>query len=196
MVSKPRNFAQWMRCPRLLRRWRRDEAGVTSIEFAIVSMPFLLLLFGIISVSVYYFTNFTIENAAWQASRAIRTGQLQQGQGAYTGTVTSDDRKKAFKKALCSYVPMFLDCESKAVIIVQSNANFGSITQPSCATNGVLTNDATASFDTGNASSVVLITVCYPWATGSKLPFFKLGNLQGGAVLMQASVALRTEPYK
>lgn len=179
-----------------LRRWRGDESGATAIEFAIVALPFLMLLFGIMSVSLFYFTNFTLENAAWQASRAVRTGQLQQSTGAYAGTVTADDRKKAFKKELCKKTPSFLDCENRAVIIVQSNASFGGISQPSCATNGVLVNEQTAPFDTGGASSVVLITVCYPWAAGGKLPFFKMGNLQDGALLMQNSVALRTEPYK
>ena len=69
-----------------LRRWRRDQSGVTAIEFGIVAMPFMMLLFGIISVCLYFFTKFTMENAVWQAARAIRTGQFQQGQGAYSGS--------------------------------------------------------------------------------------------------------------
>ncbi len=185
-----------MRSSPLLRRWQREESGATAIEFGIVALPFLLVLFGIMSVCLYYFANFSIENAVWQASRAIRTGQLQQSQGAYSTALTTDARKAAFKKAMCDKAPTFLDCNSKAVVIVQSNASFAGISQPSCASNGVLINDATATFDTGTASSVVLITVCYPWTAGGNLPFFKMGNLQGGALLMQASVALRTEPYK
>ena len=62
-----------------------DESGFTAVEFAIVAMPFVMLLFGILSVCLYFFTNFTMENAVWQAARAIRTGQFQQGQGAYAG---------------------------------------------------------------------------------------------------------------
>jgi Flp pilus assembly protein TadG len=196
MVSKLGNFVQRMREPTLLRRWRRDQSGVTSIEFGVVALPFMMLLFGILSVSLYYFIDFTIQNAAWQASRGIRTGQLQQGQGSYAGVVTTEDRKKAFKKALCDRVPAFLDCNSKAVVIVQSNANFGGIVKPACSTNGVIVNGATAAFDPGGSSSVVLITVCYPWTAGGKLPFFKMGNLSDGSLLMQTSVALRTEPYK
>jgi len=184
------------RAARLLRRWRRDDSGATAIEFAVVATPFLLLLFGIMSVSLYYFTNFSIENAALAAARGIRTGQLQQSLGIYSGAVTNDDRKKAFKKALCDKAPSFLDCNSKAVVIVQSNASFGGISPPSCANNGVLIDQSTASFDTGGASSVVLITVCYPWSAGNKLPFFKIGDLKDGSVLMQSSVALRTEPYE
>jgi hypothetical protein len=154
-----------------------------------------MLLFGLLTVCLFYFTNFTLENAAWQAARAIRTGQLQQGTGTYSGTVTLEDRKKAFKAALCSKAPTFLNCAGKAVVIVQANTSFGGITKPACSTNGNLINQSAANFDTGSASSVVLITVCYPWEFGNKLPFFKFGNLVNGARLMQASVAFRTEPY-
>jgi Flp pilus assembly protein TadG len=178
-----------------LRRWRRDESGATAVEMAIVAMPFLLLLFGIMSVCLFYFANFAIENAVWQAARAIRTGQVQQGKGAFTGTSTNADKKAAFKKALCAAAPTFLDCNSKAVVIVQSNSNFSSISQPSCTSNGNVINDSAAAFDTGGGSAVVLVTVCYPWDFGGKLPLFKMGNLNDGSLLMQASVAFRTEPY-
>ncbi len=42
---------------------------------------------------------------------------------------------------------------------------------------------------------MVLVTVCYPWEFGGKLPLFKMGNLNDGSLLMQASVAFRSEPY-
>ena len=179
----------------LARRWRKDDSGVTAIEFAFVAMPFILLLFGIMSVCLYYFADFSTENATWQAARAMRTGQLQQSQGAYSSAVTTDDRKKIFKKAFCDRVPLFPDCQSKVIVIVQSNSGFGTISQPSCTTGGTLINDSMAAFNPGVASSVVLVTVCYPWEFGGKLPMFRLGNLQGGALLMQASAAFRTEPY-
>ncbi|HEU0061055.1 MAG TPA: TadE/TadG family type IV pilus assembly protein [Hyphomicrobiaceae bacterium] len=186
------------RCRRaieLLRRWQAAQSGATAIEFGMVALPFVLLLFGILSVCLYFFTTFTLENAVWQAARAIRTGQVQQSQGDYTAATTNDDRKKLFKKAMCAKAPSFFNCLGKAVVIVQSNANFGSIVEPKCATNGVMAEEATAAFDPGNASSVVLVTVCYPWDFGGKLPFIRLGNLQNGALLMQASVTFRTEPY-
>jgi len=179
----------------LARRWRRDDSGVTAVEFALVATPFILLLFGIMSVCLFYFANFSIENAVWQAARAIRTGQVQQSQGAYAGAVTNADRKTAFKKALCDRAPTFLDCQSKAVVIVQSNANFSGISEPNCATNGSMIEDAVAPFDAGAGSSVVLVTVCYAWESGGKLPFFKMGNLSDGSLLMQASVAFRSEPF-
>jgi Flp pilus assembly protein TadG len=127
-----------------LRAWRRNESGFTAVEFAMVAMPFLMLVFGILSVSLYFFTNFTMENAVWQASRVIRTGQFQLGAGGYTG-LSMDDRKKAFKAALCAKAPQFIDC-NKAIILVQSNSGgFGSITQPTCATDGAMIEERTPS---------------------------------------------------
>jgi urease accessory protein UreF len=42
----------------------------------------MLLLVGLLSISLYFFTSFTMESAVQNAARAIRTGQLQQGQAA------------------------------------------------------------------------------------------------------------------
>jgi Flp pilus assembly protein TadG len=180
---------------RLVGRCRRDESGATAIEFAIVALPFLMLLFGIMSVCLFYFANFSIENAVWLASRSIRTGQMQTSQGAYSGATTDADRKALFKKAMCALAPTFTDCLSKAVVIVQSNANFASISEPSCTSGGSLISDGSAAFNPGSGSSVVLVTVCYPWKWGGKLPLFKMGNLKDGSLLMQASVSFRSEPY-
>jgi Flp pilus assembly protein TadG len=195
MVSALADRARLARVPALLRRWRRDEAGVTAVEFALVAMPFMLLLFGIMSVSLYYFANFSLENALWQAARGIRTGQMQTSQGGYSGATTTADRMAMFKKAVCAKAPTFSNCTSKAVVIVQSNANFNGISAPSCANDGTMISQSSATFDAGASSSVVLATVCYPWDFGGKLPFFKLDTLKNGALLLQASVAFRTEPY-
>jgi hypothetical protein len=109
--------------------------------------------------------------------------------------MSADDRKKAFKAALCAKSPQFIDC-NKAIILVQSNSGgFGSITQPTCAVDGTMIDEKKAEFNAGGASSVVLVTVCYPWSFGGSLPFMKLGNLTDGSLLIQASVAFRTEPF-
>ena len=195
MVSKLTDRLWRTAVPAQMRRWRQEESGATAVEFAIVAMPFALLLFGLVSVCLYYFADFSMENATWQAARAVRTGQLQQSSGSYTGISTNADRQIALKKAFCDRAFLFADCNAKAVVIVQSNTGFGGITQPNCAVNGVVISQSAAAFNTGGASSVVLVTICYPWDFGGKLPMFTLSNLQNGSLLMQASAAFRTEPY-
>ena len=49
----------------------RDERGFTAVEFAMVAMPFLMLLFGTIAVGLYFFTTFTLENAVEKAAHRI-----------------------------------------------------------------------------------------------------------------------------
>jgi Flp pilus assembly protein TadG len=173
----------------------RNESGATAIEFAVVSFPFIALLFGIMSVSLLFFTTFSIENAVWQASRDIRTGAFQNSKSSY-----SDPElwKAAFKTRVCARAPGFVDCTNKLRILVQAQTQFGQIQAPACRDgNGALIDEASAraAFDPGGASSVVLITACFEWAFGGKLPFIRVGNMANGSRLIQASSALRTEPY-
>ena len=70
-----------------------------------MALPFVLLLFGIMSVCLYYFADFSTENATWQAARAIRTGQLQQGQGAYAGAVTDRRPQEDLQEGLLRQGP-------------------------------------------------------------------------------------------
>jgi Flp pilus assembly protein TadG len=181
---------------RLARRFSKNESGFTAVEFAIVSVPFFLLLIGAMSVSLYFFTTSTMAAAMTSASRAILTGQFQQSTGAYSGASTLAQQEAVFKSALCSKLPTYVTC-GNIVILAQATNTFGGISRPSCATNGVITTQTAAntSFNVGGSSSVVLMTACYPWTFGGHLPFFNIGDLQGGAFLIQTSVIFRTEPY-
>jgi Flp pilus assembly protein TadG len=171
----------------LLARWRRDAQGVTAIEFAMVAMPFLMLLFGIIGVGLYFFTTFTLENAVEQAARVLRTGQAQEA--------GLDETQ--FKARVCSFVPGHVDCANKVKVNVLSfpdTANIVPGSLPTC-----LNNDNTLSgstqFDPGAASEVVVVWVCYEWELSSKIPFLDLGNMAGGSRLIQATAVFRTEPF-
>ena len=89
---------------------RRDESGSAAIEFAMVSFPFLALLFGIMAVGLYFFTTFSTENAVEQASRPIRTGEAQ------AAGLTRDQ----FKASVCEKLPVYVDCSSKLRVNVMS----------------------------------------------------------------------------
>ena len=171
----------------LMRRWWRDASGTTAIEFGFVALPFLMMLFGIIGVGLYFFTTFSLENAVEQASRILRTGQAQQAN--YTAA--------QFKSKVCSYVPSYVDCTNKVVVNVQNYADPSLITSaslPSCLSAGS-TLKTTAAYAPGGASQVVLVWVCYEWDLTKSLPFLKLGNMSGGARLIQATTVFVSEPY-
>ena len=124
--SRPHNPAK---PSRLLARLRADERGFTAVEFGMVAMPFLMLLFGIMVVGLFFFTTFSLENATEEAGRLIRTGQVQQN-----GMTAAQ-----FKQEVCTRLPDYVDCTNKLRIQVQNFTGFGNIVTPTCIdTNGTL----------------------------------------------------------
>ena len=47
------------------------------MEFSFVALPFFLLLYAIIDVSLIFFASTTLENGLIAAARQIRTGEAQ-----------------------------------------------------------------------------------------------------------------------
>lgn len=171
---------------RRARELGKDTSGTTAIEFAMVGIPFLMLLFGIISVGLYFFTTFTLENAVEEAARLIRTGQAQE-----SGMTAAQ-----FKDEICTRVPRFVDCNGKLRVNVQKFTGFGSITATSCTdTGGNLIDPASTAFQPGASGDIVLVTVCYEWELGGKMPYLRLGNMSNGSALIQAATTFKTEPY-
>lgn len=171
----------------LLGRLRRDTSGATAVEFAMVALPFVMMLFGIIGVGLYFFTTFTLENAVEQASRLLRTGQAQQA--GYTA--------EQFKAKVCEFAPGFVDCAGKLQVNVLSfpdTTNMNPAALPTClGADGRLS--GVAQFDPGAASEVVLVWVCYQWELAGKIPFIRLGNMSDGSALIQATSVFRSEPF-
>lgn len=58
------------------RSYRKDESGAGAIEFVLVLIPFLALVFGIINVSMMYYANHTLQYAAEDAARCYSIGSL------------------------------------------------------------------------------------------------------------------------
>lgn len=168
--------------------WRKDIAGVTAIEFAMVVTPFLMLLFGIIAVGLYFFTTFTLEHAVEQASRLLRTGQAQ------TSAMTTDQ----FKAEVCSRAPGFVDCAGKLRVSVQKFNEWTQITPattPKCLDAGGNLTTATT-YNAPVAGEIALVWVCYEWDLASKIPYLHMGNMGSGARLIQVATTFRVEPYE
>lgn len=178
----------WQRLWSFGDNFRRDQRGFTAVEFAMVALPFLMLLFGTIAVGLFFFTTFSLENAVEKASRQIRTGQAQ-----VAGKTTTQ-----FKQDVCDLAPGFVDCVGNLRVNVVSSSSFtGAASAIGACTDsgGDLIPDPTESPVPGAAGDVVLVTVCYEWEMPKVIPFIELGNMGNGSRLIQASTTFRTEPY-
>lgn len=175
--------------PPLSRRGRtRSCSGSVAIEFALIAPVLSLFLFGIIETGVIYFAQSTLQNAADDAARLVRTGQAQ-GNGM---------TRAQYIRQICGEMSGFVSassCNSNLQVDMQSftdfsNANYNNVTNQ----NGSLNNNQ-MQFVAGNACDVVLVRAFYPWNIMTPLLTPLLANMPSGQFLLTASVAFRNEPY-
>jgi Flp pilus assembly protein TadG len=176
-----------VRVLRLIRRWFAaiDTRGVAAIEFAIVGSSFMLLLLASFEFGYMLFVQSVLDNAARDAARLIRTGQVQ----------TASNPTSTFQSLLCSDVGSLIGC---ANIIYQAQAfNAWSDAQTAMNTPGTRSsngNYVSAGFNPGTLSQIEVVTVTYNY------PFFTplVGQLLGGgtnSALLMSTVVFQNEPY-
>jgi Flp pilus assembly protein TadG len=167
------------------RKWWNGDEAATAIEFAIVGVPFVFIMIGLIEVSLMFAANSMLQDATSQAARVIRTGQVQQAAG---------DPEEVFRDQLCYIANIFLDCDKVQYEVVQVN-NFDEAesNQPSFDSDGNLVSQG---FDPGGVSDVVLVRTVYyyPLMTPFIGPLLADGPNQ--TKFMMTTMVLETEPYQ
>lgn len=167
-------------------RWQRDCQGATAIEFALVVMPFTLIVVAIIELAMVFTANSLLQGASQDAVRLIRTGQVQD--------IADPDAAQAFlRQAMCDHIPVALiDCQD-IQFSVQTLDSFSSAN-----TNIQYDEDGNlvqAEFDTGGAGDIFMMQVLYyhPLLTPLIGQFF--ADSAGNTKLMTATIVMETEPY-
>ena len=167
-----------------LRRFRRDETGATAVEFGLVAVPFVALMFAILETALVFFAGQTLETAVSNAARLIRTGQAQQ-QGF--------DANK-FKEQICMQVMALFNCDADLVFDVRTYQTFDSInlSKPVDANGNLLTN---FTYQPGKGGEIVVVRAFYEWPVFVKLLGLNLTNMTNGTHLLAATAAFRNEPF-
>lgn len=166
------------------RRFQRAADGSVAVEFALVSIPFFALLFAILETALLFFAGQVLDTAISQASRQIRTGQVQQA-----GMTAS-----AFKALVCEGLGSFGDCADKLFVEVVRYNDFTSI-----ATTTPVDPDGTMkdvfAFNPGARGDVVVVTGYYEWPSLFNIFGKTSALLANGNHLLGAAVAFRNEPF-
>lgn len=168
---------------RAARRFARHQKGAAAVEFALVAVPFLALLFAIIETALVFFAGQTLETAASDAGRLVMTGQAQ------------SFSKDEFKTAVCNYLAGGLfNCSGGVYVNVTTFASFGSVNTAAPVTNGQL-NTANMNYTPGGPNCIVAVQLYYQWPIYVSLLGDNLANLNGGYRLLVATSVFRNEPY-
>ncbi|MEM7459342.1 MAG: TadE/TadG family type IV pilus assembly protein [Pseudomonadota bacterium] len=181
-------------------RWQRkfetlcdDNRGMAAVEFALIAVPFFFLIFGLLEVCVIFIMSSILEHAASEASRQIRTGQLQNAGLADAAMVTS------FRQDVCDELFGLMSCDATRLKTdVQVFADFGATgSTPALeydATTGDL-EDNCFGFSAGGQNQIVVIRVFYEWNLIIPVLSAPLANMSNNRLLLQSTVAFRNEPF-
>lgn len=160
-----------------------DRRGAVAMEFAIVSIPFFLLLFAILEMALMFFIGQVLDTATVSASRLIRTGE------AKAQSLTQDQ----FKTKICDGMVNLVDCSSRLYVDVQSYSSFGSYSPTSpLDKDGNITS---TKYTTGNKNEIIVVRSFYAWPVLFDVLARSTTKLSNGDQLLGAVVAFQTEPF-
>ncbi len=161
-------------------QFARARRGAVSVEFAFVSVPFLLLIFATIELGLVFLVSLTLENAVIDVGRTIRTGEAQQANRTAT----------AFKTAVCTEMTWLASsCDAALSIDVRTFTGFSASGSAMSAAR-----PRTPCWDPGGPGSIVLIRAYYNWPLIT--PLLQTGlQTSNGRRMLTAATAFANEPY-
>jgi Flp pilus assembly protein TadG len=166
------------------RRLAREEDGTAAVEFGLVALPFLALVFAIIETALVFFANQVLETAASESARLIMTGQAQ----------TQGLTKETFKTQVCAKVYGLFDCNGGVYVDVQKYDSFGSVSLDKPVDSDGNLDTSGFKFAPGGPSDIVVVRLVYQWPVFVSL--LGLSNMANNNRLMMATAAFRNEPYQ
>ena len=166
------------------RRFAADQTGATAVEFGIVAIPFIALMFAILETAIVFFAGQLLETAVGDTARLIRTGQAQEDGMSDT----------EFKTAVCSRMFSLIDCDG-LTIDVRTIPTFDSA--PLAV---VLDEDGNVvvddfAYQIGQAGDIVVVRVLYEWPVFVTALGNDLGTLGNGKHLLSATSVFKNEPF-
>ena len=162
----------------------RDRRASVVVEFALIAIPFFMLLFGVLEAGLIFFGNTVLDKATEDAARLVRTGQAQ------AANMTASQ----FHDYICNQISPLLSC-SGLQVDVESFGGFGSVSIPNPIKPDGTLDSSLNNYSIGGSGAIVLVRTFYSWDIITPLlrPFF--ANLANGQRLMSSAATFRNEPF-
>lgn len=178
-TSEPRKALRQHR-----RSWLRNRDGSAAIEFAMVALPFFLMMFALLELGMVFVVDSVLANATMETGRLVRTGQA----GAASMT------REQFETELCSRMSAFsADCEDRLSVDVRVIPAFNT-PLPDPMQDGETFNDGALDFNYGAPGSLVVVRVWYKQPLATTFLTQGLSRLGDGSTRLMSTTAFRNEP--
>jgi Flp pilus assembly protein TadG len=169
-----------------------DRRGSTAMEFALLAIPFALLVFAILESCISFAGQEVMANVTDDVARQLRTGQLQKT------NVTA----ASIKQLICGRLEIIVaqDCPGLFVDL-REYSSFADAATAGFRIDGnniVLTqggSDKTFTVSPGLAESINMLRVFYKWPVMTDLLAKQMQNFTDGTTLHFASVTWQNEPF-
>lgn len=176
-----------VRFAKLIARFSAGRSGAAAMEFALIAVPFFLIILATVQTAIIYMAEQELETVTEQASRYILTNRGS----SYTQATFA-------KNVVCPQVVALFACD-KLMIDVQ---DYGGGTSFSGATTTapILTFDAkgnvtnTWNYTAGGPGDIMVLRIMYQWPVFLKPFGYNLSNLANGNRLMMATAVFKNEP--
>lgn len=161
----------------------RSTNGSAAVEFGMVALPFIMMVFAILELGIVFVTDSVLENATIETGRLVRTGQAS----AQSMTAAT------FKTSLCGRMSIFAaDCASRATVDVRVIPQFA--TTPPDPMDGGTFNNGVLTYSNGVPGDLVLVRVWYRQPLLTTFLAQGLSRMNDGAAMLTATTAFRNEP--
>ena len=174
---------------RLVRRFRTADGGATAVEFGLVAVPFLALLFAIIETAMTFWATQVLETALATASRQLYTGTFQK---QYTDATAA---RTAFKSAVCANVRGVFNCNALVDVDVRKVTSFSSANLAPPINSAKQYDISSYGYVKPDRSEIAVVraSMQYPRFVSLPGPGTALAN---GKRLIVATNTFKTEPYE
>lgn len=179
-----------------LRRLLRSRDGAAAIEFALLAIPYFLIVFAIIETFIAFTGEQLIANAVDTMARKLRTGQI-------TATTSQTD----FREAFCEEISILIQCDgatdNKLILDVRSFSTFADIPTTIPRDGGEKFGDlkATDIYLPGGSGTINMVRAYYRWEIVTDLvrPYISTIRPADGSLpkefLIVATAAFQNEGY-
>ncbi|MBB4194017.1 Flp pilus assembly protein TadG [Rhizobium aethiopicum] len=184
----------------------RSRDGAAAIEFALLAIPYFLVIFAILETFIAFAAEELVSNAVDTMSRRMRTGQITYNLGR-----TTDMSRTQFRQAFCNEISILISCStseaatpSKLYVDVQTFSSFSAIptTIPKVSSDRYADiNTAAFKYTPGGAGTINMLRAYYRWEIITDLvrPYITTIRPSDGSMptqyLIIATSAFQNEQY-
>ncbi|MDZ7824643.1 MAG: TadE/TadG family type IV pilus assembly protein [Ahrensia sp.] len=169
-----------------LQRFFKNRDGATAIEFSILALPFLMIVFAVIETSVSFTAQQLMSNTADQLGRQIRTGQIS----------AASKTQAEFKQLICDKISLLVSSGCPELEFdLKSYPNFASVPKTIPMSSPKVLNTAGFSYSPGGSGTINQLRIFYRWPIMTDLMKQHMAGLENGKTLLFASTTWQNEPF-